>query len=290
MSGSYGIDPVTGDFTIEYNSRVTTTTGGTLICLVQTLQTYNATVEFVDPPKDIAYVYDVAKERSTQSVGGTITYGVQSVQTCQSFFTRTPYEQTVEQTLATAPLGADIFVGQLRFNRTISPTHTWYNSALDVKQKQNEWIPWNGSAIVEASVGLVRGVHLFIKPNANPALAGTLVLQNQQSVMGKSGGYVDSPNIYVWPNSGSSRRDYSVLYTTTPGLPVWTSTDSPYRKSRQERNTTTNPPLPYPAPNTIYFDYDKGRNNQCSQTDPTNYRSVYSVDVRGWFGKRSIAT
>lgn len=288
MSGSYGIDPDTGDFTIEYNDRITTTSAGTLICLSPELESFTSTVEFADPPSDIAYAYILRKERSTQLVGSTITYGARSTQTCQCQFTRLPHEETIEQVLKVAPAGADIFVGELKLVRTVNPTHTWFASNLDVKLKQDYWIPWNGSGLVEAAIGLSRGIHLFIKPNVNPLLPGSLVLQNQQSVMGKAGGYGPG-DITTFPNSGSNRTDFEVIYDTQAGLPVWTSTSSPYRKGPTEHSLTSTL-TPPSAANPTFYTLRRGNSDQCSDVDPTNYRSVYTVNVRGWFGKRSIAT
>jgi hypothetical protein len=61
---------------------------------------------------------------------------------------------------------------------------------------------------------------------------------------------------------------------------VWTSTAAPYRKSSNRTINTDSTPSGYAT-------HERGAPDQCSTVNPTNYVSTYSVDVKGYFGRRS---
>lgn len=273
MNG-FNIDPVTGKLTIEYDGRTVATTDGTLVCLVPTLLDVTKTLTFADPARDIAYAYNARMENAFVLPATT---NVRLTEMCQSFFTRLPTESTVSQDVADAPDGADIFIGFVRLNRTTAPSHTWFDQQINPLIKTGEWIPWNGSGLIEAAVGLARAMHLYIE-------GGKLKLKAQQSVMGMAGGYYTQPSIN-WPAANTTVNRPEIRYTTARGMPVWTSTSSPYRKTRIQ----TGSPMTNPAGNPVNtaLRFTDGGSAPCSKDDPTNYESVYSVEVRGWFGRRS---
>jgi hypothetical protein len=267
------IDPVSGKLTIELDGRVVSTTDGTLVCLLPTLRTFSQSISFADPAKDIAYAYNARMQHAWS--GGP--YNVRLNEMCQSQFTRLPTESTVSQDVADAPDGADIFAGFVKLTRTVAPTHTWFDAALDTRLKTGEWMPWNGSGLVEAAVGLARALHLYIED-------GKLRLKAQQSVMGAAGGYYTQPNIR-WPAVNTTINRPEIRYTSAPGIPVWTSTSSPYRKTRQQ----TGSPMTNISGNDVDTDlrFTDGGSAPCSKVDPTNYLSTYTVDIKGYFGRRS---
>lgn len=268
MSGYFGID--SGQFKIVNGSRVVATTDGTLICLLGTeVSLDDVDVDFPDPAnKDYAYAYHYKQERNILPDPDAFL----QVNTCQTLFTRRPQEYLASQTLIAAPAGADIFVGRVRLSRTTDPSHTWLGSTLTVLVKEDEWIPWTGSALLEAGLGMARAMHIRIS-------GGDLILERQMSVSVPAGGYGSYGTI---GSPAGNVEGSELLYNVGPGIPVWTSTSSPYKKS-SSRSSATN----FPGGPSDYEPQRLGGSDPCSITDPTNYQSIYSVDVRGHFGRRS---
>lgn len=263
--GSWGLD-ADGRFTVEYGGRTVITTDGTLICLLSTEKTYSPTVTFAGGTKDFAYV-----NRWFQSTAPVDQYHQESFGS--TIFTRIPEETTQTTVLGAAPDGADIFVGQVRLNRTASPTHTWFNETVNTKPEVNVWIPWTGSGLIEAATGLARAMHLLIE-------GGNLVLKLQQSIATAAGGFgLRGDSI---GRSPTGKLGLSVTFNSAPGFPVWTSASSPYTKQGSS-DTTSSSALGAP----LYNPYARTGSDPASTTDPTNYTSTYSVDVRGHFGRRS---
>lgn len=271
MNG-FDIDPITGRLTIEYDGRTVATTDGTLVCLLPTVEEFTKTLTFADPAKDIAYAYNARLENAFVLPATT---NVRITEMCQSFFTRLPTESTVSQDVADAPAGADIFVGLVKLTRTTAPSHTWFDQTVNPLLKTGEWLPWNGSGLLEAAVGLARAMHLTIED-------GKLRLKAQQSVMGMAGGYYTQPSIN-WGAANTTVNRPEIRYTTTRGMPVWTSTSSPYRKTAIDTGSPSTNPAGDPAPTDLRFTDAGG----CSKTDPTDYQSIYTVDIKGRFGRRS---
>lgn len=268
-----------GNFRITYGSRVVTTTGGTLICLSPTLQSFSKTITYPDPVKDISYAYQQYRQWVYTNTPDGFKNRYRIIQTAQTAFTRVAEETSTSQNLIAVPTGADVFVGQIRLTRTTTPTHTWFNTTLVPRQKTGSWINWNGSGLLESSLGLVRLLHLYIG-------SGQLKLDTQQSVMGPAGGYGTATNVNWSSGSNSTATSREFRYNTDMGLPVWTSTANPYRKTREDDTGFTDfgPPSIGGAPSTLRI----GNSGAASTTDPTNYASAYTCEVRGWFGKRSI--
>lgn len=273
-TGSFGIDPVTGQFTVKYGSRTVQTTGGTLVCLLPTLHSFaGRTVTFPDPPKDWIYAWRGRNDYGFNPSPSEPDSYAQS-QVAVTFFTRTPQEYESAQTLMAAPDGADFFVGFVKLTRTTAPSHTWSQRDLLPLQKEGQWIPWMGSGLMEAGVGLARAMHLVIE-------GGSLKLVAEQSVGPPTGGASHTwghyPSIFV---SGNDREGGIFEYDVAAGQIVWWSTDSPYGKSASRIVDTDFSP-------GQFITLQRTGSNPTSTTDPTNYQSIYSVDVKGYFGRRS---
>lgn len=274
MSGLSGFGLSSGHFKVFRNSRTVLTTEGTLVNLLPTLQSFSGlTVDYPDPPKDYIYAWRGYQNYGFNPAPSTPDSYAQS-NTAQVFFTRTPQEWESAQTLMSAPDGADIFFGLLRITRTLDPTHTWYWQTLNTLQPSGVWIPWQGSGMMEVALGLSRALHLSIE-------GGSLKLVAQQSVGPAIGGAVhewgDYPSIFV---IGQDNEGGNFQTGTTAGFVTWTSSSSPYRKSSSRVVNTDFSPGSF---NTHRI----SGSDPCDTTDPTSYRSTYSVDVKGYFGRRS---
>lgn len=269
MTGSFGIEGA--QFTIRNGTRLVSTTDGTLVCLLPDLVDLSGIVaSWPDPAnRDYAYAFHYRQDRNILATPDAYI----QLNQCQVFFTRRPQEYLAEQVLVAAPAGADIFVGTVRLSRTTAPSHTWLGAPLTVLVKEGQWMPWSGSALLEAGLGIARAMHIKIS-------GGNLVLQRQMSVSTPAGGY-GSYGTIASPAADNIEGD-EILYQTGPGIPAWTSTSAPYWKQSQRESATDSPVGP--------SDYEVHRNtgsDPCSTTDPTNYTSTYSVDVKGHFGRRS---
>lgn len=269
-----------GNLRITYGSRIVTTTSGTLICLSPTLQTFSKTISYPDPVKDVSYAWQQARAWVYTETPDGYKNRYRVIQTAQTAFTRVAEETGTSQILMAAPTGADFFAGQIRLTRTTTPTHTWFDSTLAPRQKTGSWIPWNGSGIIEANLGLTRLLHLYID-------GGQLKLDTQQSVMGPAGNYGTANNV-SWGSSNTSQTSREFRYNTNMGIPVWTSTSSPYRKTNDYDSGFTDFGPPSLAGPGGVSNQRYGGSDAASTTDPTNYASAYTCEVRGWFGKRSI--
>jgi|GEM_PF-2453170 len=267
------VDPVAKRLRIVNGARVVATTDGTLINLIPTLHTFTGiTVDYPDPPKGEIrgwkgfqqVVIDVSTDEYLQR------------QTTQTWYCRNSGDLETAQDLVDAPAGADIFIGWVRLNRTTNPTHQWWGVTLNPLPPVNSWIPWNGSGWLEGSMGLTRLLHLVIE-------GGKLRLVLQQSVGPKVGGAGNTFGITP-PSSLFARRvegSGGIFFEVNgSGVPVWTSA-----ATIVTRTLSTGSPLTYNPPD--YVDRHPTLGSFPVVADPTNYRSVYSVDVRGYFGRRS---
>lgn len=273
MTSSWGID--SGKFVVTDGTRTVATTDGTLVCLLSTLYEFpSQVVTFPDPPADYCYAWQ-GKQNYGFNPSPSVPDSYAQSQQARVLFTRLAQEYEDGITLMAAPDGADIFFGQLKLTRTSAPTHTWYGRTLQALQKQGEWIPWQGSGLMEAGLGIARALHLVIE-------GGNLKLVAEQSVGPPTGGvgprsWGDYPSIWSIAQDKEG-GDYQVL--SSAGFIVWSDNASPYYKTASRIVNTDGTPGAF---TTLRL----GGSNPCTTTDPTNYQSVYSVDVRGWFGRRS---
>lgn len=262
-----------GRLEIVNGSRTVATTDGTLICLLPTLRSFSTSVSFPHPVgNDHCYAWSATQTYAFDPSSAPDHYLQQ--QTAQVFFTSLAEEVETATTLMAAPDGADVFFGMVKLNRTVDPTHAWNGQTLTPLQKEDEWVPWNGSGQIEAALGISRLLHLVIE-------GGSLKLIAQQSVGPATGGqdheFGDYPNIFP---AGASRSGGNFQSLTTPGLIRWQSSSSPYRKTASRTVDTDLLPGSYTT-------LQRGQSGECDTTDPTNYLSTYAVDVRGYFGRRS---
>jgi hypothetical protein len=151
------------------------------------------------------------------------------------------------------------------------------DGTLAVLPVENQWMPIAGamSALMEAEVDMARAMHIYID-----TVTGNLVMEAEQSVGAAAGGYTGNTN----GGTGFSRSDGlnyndrgNALYATTRGIPI-------YKRSSKSYG--------YTAPaggflGAVYNTYERGGSSPCARSDTTVYTSVYSVDIKGRFGRRS---
>ncbi len=268
-----GFSIESGQLVITNGSRTVSSTEGTLVNLLPTQVTFTAeTLAFPHPPMDYCYAWGFVQD-FIGSAGGSDNYDQSN--TGQVFFTATPEEYESTTVLMAAPDGADIFFGMVKFTQTTAPTHTWYSRDLAPLLALDVWIPWNGSGLIEAALGITRLVHLAIED-------GDLVLVAQQSVGPPMGG----GNRY-WGDTNQSpylqdAEGGEFVPGSAEGFAVWTSTSSPYRKSSGRGVSTSSLTGP-----SDYTTHRSGGSDPVDTTNPTDYTSTYSVDIVGQFGRRS---
>ena len=262
-----------GKLTITDGARTVATTDGTLVCLLPTMQSFTGqTLTLPDFDKDEAYYHSSANK--VQPLSSPEKY--QHAESCTCLITAVPQEFSNKTVLMAAPAGADFFIGSLRLTRITAPQNTWQGRTIAVLPVQNEWIPINGAAslLLETDIGMARAMHVYIDASQN------LVLEAQQSVSVPPGGFTGNGNDQVGfsANDGVNYFELgSILSVTAKGVPI-------YQRSSKSYGYTS------PAAGslgTTYTTYRRNGSSPCARSDTTVYTSVYSVDVRGRFGRRS---
>lgn len=249
---------------ITYGARRVATTNGTLVCLLPTRQTFNRTVTFPDFAKD--YYYHWEFDERYRSGDGSYAIG----NSAQAFITAKPQEYSSKQTLMAIPAGADFFLGQVVIQRTGAPANTWMGGAINCLAQQGVWMPWRGSCVVEQMINMTRAIHVSIE-------GASLVLELEQSVGPAPGGYGSYGDSS--PASVANKTGHTETYGSVAGMPVWTSTSAPYRSEDSATGSDWH---------TINWKSTQlGNTKSASVSDPTNYASTYSLNIRGRFGRRS---
>lgn len=266
MSGSFSIED--GQIVIEKDGRIVSTTGGTLVNLLPAshdfVDTFN--VVFPDFTKDYAYNWQWLNDYN--SFAGQVAED----NACSSAISVPKQDWSSETDLADIPAGADIVVGLVRINRTTAPSHSWIGNTIEMVQPSNVWIPFSGSLLMEAEVGMARAFSLYQS-------AGKLKLHRQQSVSVPPGGWgsYGSPYGFNWiaPGDGSGGE---WVYGTSPGIPVVAI------ETRNSAGTIHDADLFAP----VYKEtHRRGEASACSTSLSTNFSSTYSVEVALKFGRRS---
>jgi len=257
-----------GKIVITKGARTVATTDGTLInALTSPVFDDTITVNFPDPPKGRAGFWSFSS--SYNFIDEAYGWG----STGQTHFTRLPQEWAQTSVIGSVPTGADLFWARIRINRTTAPSHTWLTQTIAVRPKENVWLPFSGSVIVEATYGMVRAFSIYID-------GSDLVLHRQQTIGPKTRGYGAAGDTTVQFQQSSS---WAEMYGHgSEGMAVCISTSSPYRKVSSGVKIGE-----FNAPSSECFRHKWNGSDPPSQTDPTDYESEYSVDVYGQFARRS---
>lgn len=247
--------------------RVVFTDEGTMVMLIEAVDLTGVTVTFPSPTMDYAYCYRHFQDYQF-GLDGSDNYFKTSFG--QVIFTALPEDTKVTQVIQAAPAGADTFYGQVRLNRTKDPSHSWNDDPLFVLPKTNEWITWSGSALVEAGLGFARALDIYIT-------GGNLVARRQQSVSVAAGGYGSWGDSISNP-AGLDRLGGETLFNVAAGVPALKIVAAPYRRFSSATQTTGGIPSPFQV-------HRISGSQPCSTVDPSDYSSIYSLDIRGYFGR-----
>lgn len=265
---SDGFSIIDGQIVIEKDGRIVSTTEGTLVNLLPAAYDFEDTVSVVFPDftKDYAYNWQWLNDHNS------LAEQVAMDNSCSSAISVPAQEWSSETDLADIPDGADIVVGLVRINRTVAPSHSWGGNTIEMVQPSNVWIPFSGSLLMEAEVGMARAFSLYQS-------GGKLKLHRQQSVSVAPGGWGSYGNagfVAIAPSDGNGGE---WVYGSAPGIPVVTI---------ETRDSAA----------TIYGDgvgqqpdyketHRRGGSAACSTSLSTNFSSTYSVEVVAKFGRRS---
>lgn len=251
--------------------RLAFTDEGRFAGLAQAVDVTGVEVTFPSPVMDWAYAY---RHYQDYQFGLDSSDNYYKLSQGQVVFTALPESTKVTQVVQAVPAGADTFFGRVRLTRTKAPSHAWNGDPLTVLPQPGEWISWSGSALLEAALGFARALDIYIT-------GGNLVIRRQQSVSVPAGGYGS------WgPGIGNpmlaDRLAGETLYNVAPGVPALTITSSPYRKASATTQTTSGVP-------SFYAPHRLGGSDPCSTVDPSDFSSVYSIDLNGYVGRSSPA-
>lgn len=263
-----------GKFEAFYQGRRAITTDGTLLQFLTQEQVFSRSITFPDADKVRldAFRYSVARN------GG----GFRAVGNTRAVVGAHPQEWSEEVVLGDAPKGADLFVGRVELTRTKAPTHPWIGQSIIPFLPQGMQIQVNGgSMIVEAVAGLARAMTIDV-------VGGKLMLHMQHSVgpgAGNFGSFGTMPPAAPRVNgefAGGENRSAS----GRAAMPVFWRDSAPYYKEF-ERAITGTSTVDGDTVASFANSHRVGNANAAAYDDPTDYSSIYSLTVRGRFGRRS---
>ena len=274
-------DPEAGTLICYNGARRALAAANVMISLLPTVRSFTGrTVTFPDPPKGNLYLWGASARLSFSTLGKR--------ESASSYVTAKPQEYSFVQVLADAPEGADFFIGHLTLNRTSSPSHTWRSATLAVLPAANQWLPISGafSALMEAEVGLSRAMHVYIDDIPLSPTYRKLVLETEQSVGPPSGGYTVQQNAASptsWRSAVQAVNGADNADVAENGIPILFLGGASYGPENSTFTDTTIPASALPT----RLRHNGSHPSKPTRVDPTDYQSVYSVDLRGRFGRRS---
>lgn len=284
-----GIDLSAGVLTISNGARTVIDTSGRMVSLLDSTHDYNATfnVTFPDFTKGWAYTWRWYLAYSAGSGGKTYA----RLEEGDAFITAPPQEFSADTVLDAAPAGANLVAALVKISRTTAPS-TWFGQPIGVKPPPSVFVPLYGSMLMEAELGMARAMSLYINGSGN------LVLNRQQSV-GAAPGYTDGgapEHTMAFQNPASPPGGGGVdvqggewAYDGT-GLGMLVYTDPATMHGAINHGTVTLGAPGYPAPLADYRRTTASHTVGSSAlpvTDPTDYTSVYSVQIKAKYGRAS---
>lgn len=265
-----GIEITDGKIIITNGSRTVSTTDGTLLQFLTDEVEYNTTLNFLNPVKRQVYQWG--------GIWQTTPGGYFVTRRASSNVGAAPENTITTFNLAAKPSGADIFIGRVEFTRTKAPSHGWVSQPISPLLPQGVPVQINGgSMIVEAAFGIMRSVTFRVNDTH-------LIMERQQSVgptavFNSSGLPISAPTSSIPPNNVN--RAYENISVGGPSLPVFA------KDVLQEQNT-------YPGDfggtleaSNFLNQRRYGFAGQLPYSDPTDYSTIYSVRIRGRYGRRS---
>ena len=265
---SDGFSIIDGQIVIEKDGRIVSTTEGTLVNLLPDTYDFEDTISVVFPDFTKDYAYNWQWLNDYNSFASQVAMD----NSCSSAISVPAQEWSSETDVADIPSGVDFVFGLVRINRTVAPSHSWGGNTIDMVQPSNVWIPFSGSLLMEAEVGMARAFSLYQS-------GGKLKLHRQQSVSVPPGGWGSYGNAgfsAIFPSDGNGGE---WVYGSAPGIPVVAI------ETRDSAGTI------YGSGVGQQPDYKTthriGGSDACSTSLSTNFSSTYSVEVVAKFGRRS---
>lgn len=265
-----------GQMVIEHHGRRVATTEGTLLQFLTTEQVFTSSITFPDAIKTQLY----SLQYVISDGGGR--WG--AVGTWYSAVGARPQEWKSTVVLGSAPAGADLWVGRVSLVRTKAPSHTWLGQTIDAIGAQETQL-W-GSMVVEEGPAIARGLTIDVVPSATPGQPGQLVAKLEQTVGPAAGNFGITGYIPAGaPGSGVE----NVVAGGGAALPVFWRLFAPYYHQTPEVIDfgTTAGDLAGSTPRGWANSRRFGGANAAAYDDPTDYSSIYTLTVRGRFGRRS---
>ena len=272
-------DPITHTLRIIDGSREVLVAAGTMVSLLTTLETFaSQPATFPDFSKDNLYIWTSAAKVALSTLG--------KGEAAACYITALPQEYSDVTVLMDAPDGADIFWGQFKLDRTTDPANTWMGRTLGVLPPEGQWMPINGAAsvLVEAEVDMSRALHIYIDDDPLSANYRKLVMEVEQSVGPAIGGYTtmvnqtDSLNYYDSCEAVNSNDDANASFC---GIPIFLRSSGSYGYNNSAWGG--GPLFSSNRPTTMRHD----GGSAVARNDTTDYQSIYTLDIRGRFGRRS---
>jgi hypothetical protein len=265
---SDGFSIIDGQIVIEKDGRIVSTTEGTLVNLLPDTYDFEDTISVVFPDFTKDYAYNWQWLNDYNSFAGQVAMD----NSCSSAISVPAQEWSSETDVADIPTGADFVFGLVRINRTSAPSHSWGGNTIEMVQPSNVWIPFSGSLLMEAEVGMARAFSLYQS-------GSKLKLHRQQSVSVPPGGW----GTYGDPGfSGFSPADGNGgewVYGSAQGIPVVAIETRDSAASTLDVTIVNMP--------SYKETHRRGGSAACSTSLSTNFSSTYSVEVVAKFGRRS---
>lgn len=250
----------------------------------------NYDVVFPDVQKDLIYFFEWNMQRIDSWTFRNYERGFVEI-------TALPEDWTQTTVLATAPTGAEFFNARIKLSRTVAPSHNWAIGLPIAKMvPESKWISAVGTIQLEAALGFVRLMSIFVDNRPGSPTAGKLILLQRQNIGNAPGGYGDksgtpggvpaSISTAGWSN-GSSRDGGEFVAGTTQGWPLYYPGTNVSPHFRQFGPTNVDygafPPIVVAPPQT----HRKGGSAQPTLVDPTDMGSTWRIQLEGLYGKRT---
>lgn len=278
MSKGFVFDADGKTLTFPFGDRTVMSAAGVMVSLLPTMETFTGkTLTFPDFSKDNLYIWAASSRVAFSTKGDR--------ENAFSYITALPQEYSHKTVLMDAPDGSDFFLGQFRFSRTTAPASTWRGRTLAVLPAEDQWTATTGSALMEAETNMCRALHIYLDDDPGSGTYRKLVMEAEQSVGPPPGGWTtqigdgDGLNwvsaIQAVNASNTASGDLGTPVSFRGGFsygPVNSSWSSPFLSASALATTLR---------------HDGSNPNKPSRVDNTNYTSIYSVDIRGRFGRRS---
>ncbi len=283
-----GLDVRNGNMRITYGGRTVLDTDRRHAVLIPAEHDLTTTVTFPDAVKDWMYNWLWAATYAGASGTGSnfhvFTQGT-------AYISALPQEAASTQILMAVPAGCNFAAAMVRLTRTTSPNKNWNGQALTPLVPLGEWLPIAGSIHVEAGYNFSREMSIFID-------SGNLVLEQKQSVgvvsgfaassaPNPAGGADISTTDYFGAHGvdgvhGTGGRGGEWAYGTHVGTPIYTDATM-----TSQATVTTFTSSADATPDDRRRTTGNAHVNALASpiTDPTDYSSVYGVDLKVRFGR-----